>query len=414
MVARANIRRTRVAVESTFGTDATGSIGNLEDIRITQVDTPREAQEFIEDARTRSKRVLAPASQLGWRRGSLTVGGQLVSTGVEYNAAATPAQDSLSKVFKAIAGGQYSAAGSLVASGASATGVTVTGGEGDNFPEGSLAAVETAVGSGLYVCVPIDTRSTDALTFAHSLGFTPAVNAKVLNCDLIYETDQPATSLQWLCEGEGGAGSRDDIFLYVGCQGNLGITWPLGGEVTWTSSQMFTDRIHDDEIATPQGGAAMSIYTLPGSAPIIARAGSIVFSPTSGTLRTLPGISDFTFDPAITWQEVTSFNGVEGRSGFERVVGQPMASITLPRSEAAETYKDAMEAGTTYRLVAQAGRASGRMLCLYLPTVQIVGIAPVNKNGLEYVTLQLKCLPNATLTDQSTDILRAPWYLGRF
>lgn len=414
MVARANIRRTRVAVESTFGTDATGSIGNLEDIRITQVETPREAQEFIEDARTRSKRVLAPASQLGWRRGSLTVGGQLVSTGVEYNASATPAQDALSKVLKAIAGGQYSAAGSLVASGASATGVTVTATQGSRFPEGAICAVETGVASGLFVVAPIDTRSTDAITFSHSLGFTPAVGAKVINCDLIFETDQPATSLQWLCEGEGGAGSRDDIFLYVGCQGNLGITWPLGGEVVWTSAQNFTDRIHDDEIATPQGGAVMSIYTLPGSAPIIARAGSIVFSPTSGTLRTLPGISDFTFDPAITWQEVTSFNGVQGRSGWERVVGQPMASITLPRSEAAETYKDAMEAGTTYRLCAQAGQASGRMLCLYLPTVQIVGIAPANKNGLEYVTLSLKCLPNATLTDQSTDQLRAPWYLGRF
>jgi len=409
VVARSNIRRQRAAVEVAFGIDGTGTIGSYLDIRSTATEHPRETQEFIEDNIVRSRRVLAPASQLGWRRGSLTVGGQLVSTGIIYDAAAVPAVDALGVVLRAIMGGQAAAAGSLVASGASATGVTVTGASGSRFPEGTLVLVETAVSSGLYELTGIDTRSTDALAFCTSLSFTPAVGARVLNGDLYYETDQPAQTLQWLVEGE----DRDDIWLYVGCQGALSVEWPLGGEVGWSTQQMFCDRIHDDEIATPQGGSAMSQWTPTGSAPIIARNGKIVFAPAAGTLRTMPSIAALTFDPGITWQEVTSFNGVEGRTGWERVTGQPMATIQIPRSTAGETYKDAMVAGTIYRLLAQAGVAGGRTLGLHLPSVQIVGITPQSLNGLDYLQLSLRCLPDSGLTSQGTDLLRAQYRLAR-
>lgn len=411
MVARSNIRRVRVMVESSIGADGTGTIGDLDDIRITQVERPSSPQEFIADGRVRSKRVLAPPSNLGWRRGQLTVGGQLVSTNTEYNASATPAQDALSIVLGAIMGGQADAAGSLVASGSSATGVTVTSTQGDRFPEGTIVGVETGVASGIFVCTAIDTRSTDALTFTHSVGFTPAVGAKVINSDMFFETDQPSGTLQWLVEGE----NRNDIALYIAAQGNLGINWPLGQEITWTSQQMFANWIHDDEIATPQGGSAMSVYTVPGSRPIIGRSGSIVFTPTSGTTRTTPNVAALTFDPSITWQMVEGWGdtAVQGVVGYERVVGQPMATIQVPGTTAGETYKDAMDAGTTYRLFAQAGNAGGSMLALHLPTVQIVGIADASVNGLDYVTLSLMCLPDAGLTDQSTDLLRAPYRLAR-
>lgn len=409
MVARSNIRRQRVAPEASFGIDGTGTMGDFGDVRATQVDHPREAQEFIEDNMVRSFRVQAPASQLGWRRAGLTLGGQLVSTGVVYDASAVPAIDAHGVMLKAIIGGQVASAGSLVATGTSTTAISVTASEGARFQEGKMCAVETGVGTGIYEVTGIDTRSTDALGFCTALSFTPSVGARVLNADLYYETNQPSQSLQWLIEGE----DRKDIFLYVGCSGGLSIEWPLGGEVSWTSQQMFCDRIHDDELATPQGGSALAQWTPPGSSPIIARSGSVIFAPSAGTLRTKPGVAALTFDPAITWQEVPSFNGVEGRSGWERVTGQPMATIQVPRSTSLEVYKDAMAAQTTYRLLAQAGVAGGRMLALHLPTVQIVGIAPSSLNGLDYITLSLKCLPDAGLTDQSTDLLRAPYRLAR-
>lgn len=410
MVARSIIRRQRFAVESAVSVDGTGTIGNFKDIRATTTELPGEVQEFVADGRVRAKRVLGPPQQLGFQRGAFNIGGQLVSTGVELNAAASPSQDELSTLLGAILGGYTAAAGSLVASGSSTTGVTVTASQGSRFPEGTIVGVETAVGSGIFEATSIDTRSTDALTFSHALSFTPAVGAKVINAQLLYETDQPTSTVQWLIESE----DRNAIFLFRGCQGNLGITWPLGGELAWTSQMQFAGWLHDDELATPQGGSAMSVWTPPGSPPVIARSGSIVFTPTAGTTRTTPQIASLTFDPAITWQAVESFNAlVGGRAGYERVVGQPMATIQIPRSEAAETYKDAMAAGTTYRLFAQAGNAAGRIVVLHCPTVQIVGIAPASVNGLDYVTLSLMCLPDATLTDQSTDLLRAPYRIAR-
>lgn len=409
MPKRSNIRRVRVALESSFGIDGTGTMGDFGTLRVTQIEHPREAQEFIEDNIVRPFRVAAPASQLGWERGSLTVGGQLVPTGILYDKDAVPAIDALGVMLKAILGGQVASAGSLVATGTSPTAISVTASEGARFQEGKMCAVETGVGTGLYEVTGIDTRSTDALTFCTALSFTPSVGARVLNADLYYETDQPAQTLQWLIEGE----DRNDIWLYTGANGALTIEWPLGGEIAWSSSQMFCDRIHDDELATPQGGSAMAQWTPAGGSPVIARNGEIIFAPASGTLRTKPNIAALTFDPGITWQEVPSFNGVEGRAGWERVTGQPMATIQVPRDAAAETYKDAMAAGTVYRLLAQAGVAGGRILALHLPSVQIVGITPQSLNGLDYLQLSLRCLPDSGLTDQSTDLLRAQYRLAR-
>lgn len=416
MVQRSNIRRVRVAVESAIGVDGTGTINNFKDLRIKTLTAPRETQAFIADASVRSRRVLSKESQLGWKRGSLALGGQLVSTGVELNAAASPTQDNLSTLLANILGGRTVAAGSLVASGASATGVTVTSTQGSRFPEGVFSVVETAVGSGLYVATGVDTRATDAIGFTHSVGFTPAVGAKVLNAEVLYESDQPTATLQFLVEGEqGGGAARDDIFLYRGCQGDLGITWPLGGELDWSSTQQFAGWLHDDELATPQGGSAMTQYTLAGSPPIVARAGHVVVTPAAGTTRTTPStLVELTFNPGISRVMHESFNAlVEGVAGYEMVSGQPMVGVTLARSEAAEIYKDAMEAKTMYRVFAQAGNVAGRIIILHCPTVQWTGMAPADRGGLDYVTLTGMCLPDNGLTNQATDLLAASYRIGR-
>lgn len=412
------IARVRGAVENaaSFGTDLTGSIGSFQTIRADSVSAPRWNQEQLATEPLRSFRVQRYATEHGFTRGQISIEGDLVSTGTELNKDATATEDALSYVLETIAGGYVaggsagSGAGSLVASGASTTGVTVTAAQGARFDKlGIPVAVETGSASGFFEVTEIKTVSTDALTFTRALTFTPAVGAKVINAQVIYPTDQPAKTLQWLVEH---TRDRDNIFLYLGCQGTLSITWTLGQKVRWSTQQQITKIMHDDEIATPQGGSAMSVYAVTGSSPVIARAGTISFNPSTATTRVAPGIAELSIDLGLAWNEVPSFNGVEGRAGFEAAPGTPSFKIKVPHD--AETYKDALTAQTPYRLIAQAGNVGGRMLAFCAPYCQIVEITPTQVNGLEYDEITCIMLADASLADQSDDVRRRPWALARF
>lgn len=412
------IARVRAAVENSasFGTDLTGTINSFQTIRADSVSAPRWNQEQLPSEPLRSFRVQRYVTEHGFTRGQISIEGDLVSTGVELNKDATATEDALSYVLETILGGYVaggsagSGAGSLVASGASTTGVTVTAAQGARFDKlGIPVAVETGSASGFFEVTEIKTVSTDDVTFTRALTFTPAVGAKVINAQVVYPTDQPAKTLQWLVEH---TRDRDNIFLYLGCQGTLTITWALGQKVRWSTQQQITKIMHDDEIATPQGGSAMSVYAQTGSAPVIARAGQISFNPSTATTRVAPSVAELTIDLGLAWNEVPSFNGVEGRAGFEAAPGTPSFKIKVAHD--AETYKDALTAQTPYRLIAQAGNSGARMLAFCAPYCQIVEITPTQVNGLEYDELTCIMLADASLADQSDDVRRRPYCLARF
>lgn len=407
------ITRTRAAAESAMSTDGTGTIGNFFDVRANEITAPQIAPEVIPNEPLRSFREQRYAAEYGFSRGEISLSADLVSTNNPATSAATVTKTSQSKLLEQIAGGYVaggssgSGAGSAVASGASTTGITVTGTQGARFDKlGILVAVETGVGTNRYEVTSIKTRSTDALTFSRALSFTPAVGARVLNGQGIYPTDQPIGSLQWLIER---GRLRDHIYLYLGCNGNLGITWPLGNKLTWSTTQQVSRALQDDEIATPQGGSPMSIFTLDGSGPVVGVAGSISFEASSSTARTLPKICEFSFDPGINRTPVESFNTDGGRCGWECGLSTASAKITLPHLD--ETYDDARAAGTPYRLIAQAGVVGGKIIALELPYCQITKVTPKPVGGMLYDELELMLLPDGSLADQSDDVRRRQWML---
>lgn len=403
------IARVRVIDESSFATDRTGSIGSFWGMRLDSVQAPRAAVQAHDVDPLRSFRGQEYASEFGFTRAQLTAGGDLVSVGTAIANGVTTTKDGISKLFEQILGGYRTGEGSDVASGASATSFSVSAGDGAQLLDGQIIFIESANGSGIFRANVVATRSTDALTTVldHVDG-TPATSADVLNTQMVYETDKPAGSLQWLVEF---TRDRDDIFLYLGCQGNLQITWTLGGKVTWSTTQDVSRVLHDDELATPQGGAAMSVYTVDSGTPVVAKNNSIHFGPASASTRVNPTILEFTFDPGIAWQEIPDFQNASGRAGFEALTGKPMCTITVLAGT--ETYKDARDAGTIYTVLAQAGYTGGKQLALFLPRVQIVGIEAVEVNGLACEKLTCECLAASQFPDQSTDVRRYRWALGR-
>ncbi len=258
----------------------------------------------------------------------------------------------------------------------------------------------------------MSTRSTDTLAFQHQFGFTPAVGAKVLGAQLIFPTSAPSGSLQWLFDSY----QRDAIINAIGCQGDLKIEWTLGQLVMWSSSMKAASWIYDANLSTPQGGAGLGVITAVsygGGLPIPATAGSIVISPTGGTLRTLPQVTKLEFDLGLTKVPLDSFNAMDtgGIAGYSLVPGPVTGTFQVPRDSI--VYETARDNGTGYRIFAQAGNTPGNMLCIAFPNVRITGVKPVDKGGLQYVDVTWLAGMNEGSTDQSSDQRAAPWYLAR-
>ena len=409
---RVNIKRLRAAIEPAgsagFGIDLTGTIGNFTDLRSTKVGLTRQRQE-LRDATVAQRQWQRKVSQFGFKSVTVDFEGQLVSTNQILSTGVSPTKDIVSKVIESMIGGYSADAGNVIASGASTTGAVLT--SSGSFAIGQVIAVE--VGStDRYELTMIKTISGNTLTWSPALSFTPTVGRKVVNGQRLYPTNllpSACTSVQFLCEGE----DRDLIWLAMGCQGPLNITWELGKEVMWSSQFQGAKWLHDDDIATPQGGSPLAAATYEGSVPIPCTTGSMILSPMSGTARTRPHIAKAVLSTGTAWDFPTSFNGVEGKAQAVSLRGDPPI-LTLSISAEDESWTDELEAGTKYQFLGQAGTVGGRLLGLLCPTLQVIGEpAEEELNGVQYWSIPFLCLENENAVDQSTDERRAPFSIFR-
>lgn len=411
MAQRTPLQRVRVGVEpaGSFAVDLTDTIGDLTDLRFNSAVLSRTTTVLQDEAVVQAlhqRRVI----HRGFKGATLDISGDLVPLSAAYDADATPAQDLLSKVLESMCATTATrAAGSTVEASPSptTTGFSVAAGHGSRVESFRPVLVETTATSERYELNAIADGgvSTDALTFASAFSFTPASGAKVLNCELITPGTLAVasqTSLQFLVEGE----DRDMIWLALGAQGPLAIEWPLGGHVRWSSQFMAANWLHDDEISTPQGGGALAVATLTGGTPVVANAGSIVLAPTGATTRVTPTIAELTMNLGMSWQPVDSFNGTQGKAQMAFVRGeQPTVSCLVLADD--EGYVDAFAAGTTYRLLAQAGNTGAGTVGMYWPTLELIAEPTIeDRNGLAWWRLQF----GAVVSSASV----SPWYLARF
>lgn len=390
MRGRFALQRVRVSVEpaGSFGVDRTGTIANFADLRFN-IATLAPNTTIVNDEAVRQRLHQHRIKQHGFRRGTLDISGDLVPLGTAYAPGSTPAQDTLSKVLESMlactairgAGGTVQASPSPTT-----TGFSVALGEGAEFTQGTMILVETASSSGLYELTAIDTISTDAITLDVALSFTPAAGCKVLNAETVYLGTAAVgsqTSLQFLVERE----NRGDIFALMGCQGPLSIEWPLGGRPRWSAQLQGAERVHDDELGTPQGGSALAAATLTGGTPVLCTAGGIVLTPYSGTTRTLPTIAEIAFNIGAAWTMVDSYNGVEGWAQPVFTPGeQPTVNTTVLAS--AEEWFDAFHARTQYKLLAQAGNTPAGAVGIFCPQLELIAEpVEIDRGGVTHTQL---------------------------
>lgn len=416
MAGRTGLQRLRVSVEpnGSYGIDRTSVIGNFTDLRFTKAELGR-GLEAHPDASVVQRMHQRRLTKFGFQRPALDFESYLCSTDEALASGVVATKTTQSTVLEAMCGGytcgNSATGGSAVASGGTTTGAVVTAASGGRFHVGTIVWVETGSGTGLYLPVRIATITTDTLTWTPALPSSAATGAKILQSQQIQPGDinpSAATWLQFLVEEE----DRDDVWLALGMQGSLGISWQLGQPAMWSASFAGARWMHDDEIATPQGGAALAVGTLLGSGPIPIKSGGCVLSPASGTVRTTPIIDDVEIGLGLSWQPVSSHNGVEGIAEMAFIRSEQPTFKCSVRSDD-ESWTDVLVAETYYRALLWAGNTGGKQIAIECPKMQLIAEPTrVEKNGLRWWGLQFGLFEDDGSTDQTTALRRAPWRLA--
>lgn len=407
------IARVRIGVESTYAADMTGTIGDLDDIRTMEA-TPGFGQQMLEDSSVVQRYWQRRLSVLGFDRPTYELASYFVGSGQTLNAAASVTKTVQATVLESILGGYTGgSAGSAVVASPSptTTSFTVTTGHGSRFTAGTHVWVQ--VGSN-YEFNVVKTVSTDALTFKWAFSSAPATSAVVLNSMIVWpeEPSVAQTSLQVLWEA---AVNREHIFLLCGMQAtSFGVTMALGEMPQWTASLQGAIDYHDDDIATPQGGSAITAASYDGGEPSAFVKGGMLFGPIASTTRTLIDFTSFTFTPNVTHTPIPSPHGTQGIRQMWRERGDaPQVQFTMPiESTTAKTYRAARDAGTKYQIAVFCGGSAGNFRAIECGTVQIMDVVEADAGGRRGMTITCKVLEDENATSQSTAFRRAPFRIA--
>lgn len=407
------IGRLRISIEpnGSYAVDRTGTIGNFFDLRWFEA-APNQTQAMAANPIVVQRYWERTKDQLGFERPVFELRSPFTGYGSAINAAASVTKTKQMTVLEAILGGYSNpGAGSLVASGASSTGCVVTAAQGSRFTPGGIIWVEV---SGAYEPTKVKTVSTDTLTFAWALSGTPSVGAVILN-SLHAFPEEPSVAQTYLQALWEAAINREHIFLLRGLQATgFALSMSLGEQATWTASLAGAAFDHDDDIATPQGGSAISAATYDGGEPTVITKGGLLFGPMASTTRTHICYTSLGFSPNISHAPIPCASGTNGIREMWRLRGEaPVLTFTCPiEGTNAKTWRAARDAGTAYHALAYAGGAAGDFRAVECGTLQITDVVEADGgNGLRGVTVTCKALEDSNSTDQTTSFRRAPFRL---
>jgi len=398
------VTRSRFNVESVFGTDGTGTMANFFDLRHLDAQLSRDTV-MVPDETVVQRHFQQRLDVAGPAKCSYPLSAYLTGSNEAITDGVTATQTSQSKVLEALLGGYSAPEGSTVeaAPAPTTTGCTVAAGHGARFLEGQIIGLTV---SGVVYPRVVASRATDAITWWPALPSAPAGASVVHNSQTCFPEDRPSASLAVLVEN---AVVRGDIWLGMGMQGDLTLDLTRGQLARWGSQLRGVKYLHDDELATPQGGSAIAAATYDGTAPVVVSAAALHFASAAGTaLNNLAG--DFTLTLGREWMEVPDHSGIEGVGQWHIARSRVTAEVTFPYFD--EAFHDAWDAGTKYRLLYHFGTAAAGIVAITLPCVQIAAPPrPADFNGLRGQTLSLLCLENED-GDLTTEMGRYPFAVG--
>ncbi len=410
--AQNGIARLRFGVEpnGSYGADLTGSMGNLTDIRFIDA-MPMLGQTVIKDEATVQRFTQRRAQLFGFSKPTFELSSELCGSGQTINAASTPTQTTQSKILASILGGYSgSSAGTAYVSNAGAV-VTVTSSHGARFAPGSVCWIQMA--NGTYEPNIVRANAANTITLTWAMGGTPTPAGVILNSQHCF-LDDPAvsqTSLQALYETQ----NREHIYLLCGLQATaLSFDLSLETITKWSASLAGNRFLHDNSIATPQGGSALAVATFDGGQPSVTLKGGLLFGPLASSTRAHVCCTEISFDPAVSHAPIPCASADGGISQMYRVRGDgPTMSFTTYLDDTnAFDWRAAKDAKTLYKGLWYALGAPGNQRAISMPTLEIISVEDVDAAGLRGVKITCALLENQDPASPASAFERAPFQVA--
>lgn len=385
-------QRIRVYVEpaASFAVDHTGTLGDFIDVpivegsaQLTLTQETQNPQHALQDLRDYQTEII------GKKKWSLNFNTPLSPSGIAATQGVTATGGAIGLLLKAMMGGERKGRGSDVATGGwanSATGAVTTG---SAFQAGGLLQwVDTA---GIAHAREIEAVTSNTVTLKVGLPGIPAAGAALGGGCTYYYTQDPTTTLQFICEGA----EAQDRWLAMGGQGTFTLTLPLDGTIPMLAVQLTgTKWLEGDEAAgaatihgTTLGNATYSNYE-----PITGHVGRLLVQ-TTGT-ATYSGatvdVSSIEFKSGLVMTPITSPSGSEGvlRYRLTRAAGTAPVEGTFQTYFTGYGSWDARDTKAAKAIAYQNGVTLGKTVLVTAPSVQFTDVqrADASNAAAEVVT----------------------------
>lgn len=397
----------RVAEEGAYG----NGTGTYEDCRFLDNDEPESSQEEAENMGQSEYLADYFNPVLGLRSWKHKARFHPAPATSQYLAAATPANDFQSLLFKAAFGGQQRGAGSTVEASPAptTTAFTVATGHGSRFAAGQVILVQTSAGLEPTVVASI---ATDAITVAWALSAAPAAGNVVVNTTTNFFSQSAPTSLALR-----GVHATDTNYQ-----------WQLNGaivnELTWKIDRSgLLECTVGLEGSVHNGPDALSLSTTAATdeciAPIHTRGAYLYLFEAASPNRTALPFHAIEIKHTLGNQLVNQIGGsTEGVTGTAKA-GERMiveASITT-RSDRWPHYLQQSRPDMTMVLHMPNGLTGTSARSCTLILTGAVGVSvpqTAEEEKLRKTKFTLKGKRNALIAGGSTDLLRSPilWARG--
>ena len=395
--------------ETTFGADMTGSLGSFTAIPFQEgsatFSATREThdpQHAVQDVRDYREEVL------GRKRSSLQFTMPLAPTGTAAGQGTTAVQSALGLLLELVMGGELLTPGSTAASwsngasGTIATASTLARG-------GAMGWVDT---SGVLHARGVRNNSGTTITSKIAFPAAPATSDVIYGSATYFCTRDPDKSFNFVVRG---LESQDDWVLLGMQLDSMTLSLPLDDTIP---TVQFNFKGASWLYGSQATGSASLVDITPvayaNTSPITGHAGRFLIQET--TTQQLTGaevpINAVSFEPQITYLEVTSPSGTEGthRWRLGRNNG-PMIQGTFGTFFQDLTWHTGRDNKTDYQIAYQIGTTAGETILIEASTCQLTMADRGDANGIAGVTAQFKGRLDAVVSNQvtGTDVHSSPF-----
>lgn len=325
-----------------------------------------------------------------------------------YDKDATPAPFWESILLKSAFGAHTQAAGSLVASGASATGCVVTNPEGSRFTIGTWIAVETGVSGGTLEPVFLTNVSGNTLTWQPNTAATPFVTGKIINSDT-FTFGETFTTSYYLQGADVGDSTNHAWSLKAGRTDTLEFTTERGALLKAQQTMQFADW----DGPTSADSISVAAATDPTRAHMaLAGATTLLQAKSVTTTRTHYPFESLKITMTPGHVHTPELGGTGGTTNVFHVGGRPRGAIEIKcRADVARDTTDWVSR-TELQAITIVPIGSGltkRFVIFDIGTFVLVGKPNiVDDGGRRVMTLKGNAKLDERATDQTTAIRRSP------